>query len=82
MNFLRNINLAKHYFSFFLTLVSIVGLFVLAWFKGVDILATLPIVLGTYIGSRTFEKTVAVKAAANDPQADTRQVIKDVNGEQ
>jgi ABC-type proline/glycine betaine transport system permease subunit len=81
MKWLRNINLAKHYLSFILTMICVLGLFALAWFKDVDILSTLPIVLGTYVGARTVEKTVAVRSAASDPNADTRAVIKDVNGE-
>lgn len=81
MSILKNTNLMKHYLSFMLTLVSILGLFALAWFKDVEITAVLPIVLASYIGARTIEKTVSISAASKDPNADTRQVIRDINGD-
>lgn len=64
--------------GFLLTFISILGLFTLAFTKGVDIGATLPVILATYIGARAGEKSMAMMAASKDPNADTRQVIHDL----
>lgn len=76
----KNVNLMKHYFSFILTMTSVLGFFTLAWFKGTDIGSVIPVVIGLYIGSRSLEKSVAVVSASRDGKADTRAVINDLNG--
>lgn len=64
--------------GFVLTFISIVGLFLLAFFKNVDINATLPVILATYVGARASEKIVSINAACKDANCDTRQVIHDL----
>jgi hypothetical protein len=66
---------SRRTYSFFLTLLSLVILFVLAWFKGVDVVTTIPRVLGVYLGTRTADKGVAIMGASRDPNADTAAVI-------
>jgi hypothetical protein len=66
---------SRRTYSFFLTLLSLIILFVLAWFKDVDVVATIPMVLGVYLGTRTADKGVAIMGASKDPNADTVSVI-------
>jgi len=68
----------KQNFSFILTITCIVGMLLLAFFKDADILTALPIVLGTYLGSRTTDKAIAVNMASKDLNCDTRAVINDL----
>lgn len=64
--------------GFILTLICIKGLFALAFIKGVDILGTLPVILATYVGARTAERGMAVMAASKDPNANTHEVIREL----
>jgi hypothetical protein len=66
---------SRRTYSFFLTLLSLIILFILAWFKDVDVVATIPMVLGVYLGTRTADKGVAIMGASKDPNADTISVI-------
>jgi hypothetical protein len=61
----------KNKLSFLLTFISVVGIFVLAWFKGIDIQVLLPSVLTIYIVGRTTTNVSTAWAASRDPQADT-----------
>ena len=64
--------------SFLLALVCVVGSLALGFYRpGTEstVLATLPILMATYIGARSTEKIMSVKAAANDASADTAAVI-------
>lgn len=76
----KNVNLVKHYFSFILTLVSVIGFFLLAWFKGVDVGSVVPVLVASYIGARSLEKSVQSVAASRDKDCSTRQVLADING--
>lgn len=67
-------------FSFILTLLCLIGMFLLAWFKNVDIMATLPVVLGIFIGSKSIEKSAAVYSASKDNTCDTHAVIRELEG--
>lgn len=67
--------------SFILCLVSVIGALGLAYYRpGTEatVLTTLPILLGTYIGARSAEKILSVKAASADANCDTAEVIKNV----
>jgi uncharacterized membrane protein YfcA len=64
--------------GFFLTFISVLGLFGLAFTKGVDINATLPVVLGLYLGAKTGEKMSAHAAASRDPSCSTAEVISQI----
>lgn len=66
----------KNKMSFVLTLISILGLFGLAYFKDVDIALTLPTVLGIFVAGRTFISTSHGWAASKDPKANTVETIK------
>jgi len=70
----------KNYLSFVLTLISILGSLALAWCKNTDVGALLPALLGIYVVGRTSQKGMAYFAASKDKKADTRAVIKDLNG--
>lgn len=70
----------KNYLSFVLSLISIVGVLLLAWFKGISVEMLLPSLLGVYILGRAGQKSVGMIAASRDPNADTRAVIQDLNG--
>jgi hypothetical protein len=61
----------KSKLSFILTFISVIGIFVLAWFKNIDIQMLLPSVLGIYIIGRTTTNVSTAWAASKDPQADT-----------
>jgi hypothetical protein len=61
----------KSKLSFILTLISVIGIFILAWFKNIDIQMLLPSVLGIYIIGRTTTNVSTAWAASKDPQADT-----------
>jgi hypothetical protein len=63
------------YLSFILTAVSIVGFFVLAFYKGTDIEIAIPTILGIYITNRTAVKFSAHKAAIADEAVNTTQII-------
>jgi len=64
--------------GFFLTFISVIGLFVLAFEKGVDITVALPTILGIYLGAKTSEKASAHWAASRDPSTSTAEVIANV----
>lgn len=66
---------SRRTYSFVLTLLSLVILFVLGWFKGMDVVGTIPMVLGVYLGARTADKGVAIIGAAKDPNCDTASII-------
>lgn len=68
----------KQNFGFICTITSIFGMLLLAWFKGVDISASLPVILGTYLGARAMEKGTAYTMASKDPKCDTRALINDL----
>jgi heme O synthase-like polyprenyltransferase len=68
----------KSKLSFILVLISIIGLFALAWFKGVDIMTALPIILGMYVGSRSATSISHVIQASKDPNCDTASAIAKV----
>ena len=61
----------KSKLSFLLTLISVIGIFVLAWFRNIDIQVLLPSVLAIYIVGRTTTNVSTAWAASKDPQADT-----------
>ena len=68
----------KQNFGFIATMTCIIGMFGLAYFKGVDIGSSLPVILATYLGARTVEKGTAYMAASKDPGCDTRGLINDL----
>jgi uncharacterized membrane protein len=70
----------KESFSFLLTLICIIGLFLMAFFKGTDILNILAAIHATYITARSVEKVSAHRAAAKDSKCDTRRLINDLEG--
>lgn len=61
----------KSKLSFLLTLISVIGIFILAWFKNIDIQVLLPSILGIYIAGRTTTNVSTAWAVSKDPQADT-----------
>lgn len=63
-----------------LTLICVIGMFMLAWFKDVDIMSTLPLILGIFIGSKSFEKASTVYSASKDGTCDTHAVIRELEG--
>lgn len=68
----------KQNFGFICTITCIFGMLLLAWFKDVDINASLPVILGTYLGARAVEKGTAFTMASKDPKCDTRALINDL----
>lgn len=68
----------KQNFGFICTISCIIGMLALAWFKDVDINASLPVILGTYLGARAVEKGTAFTMASKDPKCDTRALINDI----
>lgn len=69
----------KNYLSFWLTLISVVGVLVAHFVLGTDIELLLPTILGIYITNRTAGKVSAHMASAKDPQSDTDSLIKSVD---
>lgn len=69
----------KNKLSFILTLLSIIGIFVLAWYKNLDVQMLLPSVLGIYVLGRTTTNVSATWAASKDPNADTLKVVEMVD---
>jgi hypothetical protein len=61
----------KNKLSFILTFISVIGIFLLAWFKNISIEMLLPSVLGIYILGRTTTNVSTAWAASRDPNADT-----------
>ncbi|MEM4379361.1 MAG: hypothetical protein QXL01_01560 [Thermoplasmatales archaeon] len=76
---LQNVRLMRAYLGFLLTLISVMGCLVLAWFKGTDIEFMLPTILGIYISAKTVERTTAVWSASRDSKADTRAILRDMD---
>ena len=70
----------KEHFGFLLTLICILGLFILTFTTGQDILGTLVAIHATYIAARSTEKVSAHIAASRDSKTDTRAVINDLEG--
>lgn len=66
----------KNKLSFALTLLSVVGIFILAWYKDLDIQMLLPSILGIYILGRTTTNVSTAWAASRDPQADTLKAVE------
>jgi uncharacterized membrane protein YfcA len=71
----HSLKLLAPFRGFFLTLISIVGLIALAFYKDIDITMALPAVLGLYLGAKTSEKASAHFAASRDPSCNTAEVI-------
>ena len=69
----------KNKLSFILTLMSVLGIFLLAWFKGIDIQVLLPSVLAIYIVGRTSTNISTTWAASRDPNADTLKAVEMVD---
>ena len=68
----------KQNFGFIATMTCILGMFGLAYFKGIDIGSSLPVILATYLTARTVEKSSAYIAASKDVNCDTRGLINDL----
>ena len=66
----------KNKLSFILTLISVIGLLALAWFKNVDLQMLLPSVLGIYILGRTTTSVSSAWAASKDPHANTLEALQ------
>lgn len=66
----------KNKLSFILTLLSIIGVFVLAWYKNIDIQMLLPSILGIYVIGRTTTNVSTAWAASKDPDADTLKAVE------
>ncbi|CAB5221402.1 hypothetical protein UFOVP244_155 [uncultured Caudovirales phage] len=71
-----SISVTQH-LSFIITLVCVVGILALAFYRNLDLSSLLPTILGLYLGARTIDKTNVAWAASKDPKADTAKVIKD-----
>jgi hypothetical protein len=69
----------KTYLAFILHSSALVGLFVLAFFKGMDTSTAMIGVLVSYMGGRTIAQASAHWAASKDDQADTATIINNVN---
>lgn len=76
LKILQDLRPTKQNFSFLLSALSIVGFFILAWFKGADILVVIPTILGLYFGSKSAEKMNAQLQARLDPTVNTGEVIQ------
>ena len=61
----------KSKLSFILTFISVMGIFLLAWYRNINIEVLLPSVLGIYILGRTTTNVSTALAASRDPSADT-----------
>ena len=68
----------KNKLSFILSLVATLGLLALAWFKSVDIGTTLPMIVTGYVLGRSATKASYAFSLGKDPNADTREGIKDI----
>jgi hypothetical protein len=66
----------KNKLSFILTFISVLGIFLLAWFKGIDIQVLLPSVLAIYIVGRTTTSVSTAWAVSRDPAADTMKAVE------
>lgn len=66
----------KNKLSFILTLLSLIGIFALAWHKDLDIQMLLPSVLAIYVLGRTTTNVSTAWAASKDPNADTLKAIE------
>lgn len=69
----------RTYLGFIIHLIALVLLFVLGFWKGVDVTTAIPLVLMSYMGGRTFAQASAHWAASKDATADTESVIAAVN---
>lgn len=61
--------------SFILTLMSVIGFFILAFTKGVDVNTSIPTILGLFIAGRAVVSASHGWAASKDPNADTKATI-------
>lgn len=61
--------------SFILVLLSVIGLFLLAFFKGVDISMSLPTLVSMYVLSKVAGRVSDGWASSKDPNADTNEAI-------
>lgn len=66
----------KNKLSFILTLISLIGVFALAWSKDLDIQMLLPSVLAIYVLGRTATSVSSVWAVSRDPAADTMKAVE------
>ena len=92
MNFIKDlVNLIKSVVSdcfndlakngaFSLTLISIGVIAHLAYSKGYDLSSTLPTVLGLFLGQTTSRAISSHWAASKDPNSDSSQIIREVEG--
>lgn len=69
----------KTYLAFLLHVSALVGLWALAFFKGMDTSTAMVGVLLSYMGGRTVAQASAHWAASRDETADTEKVINQVN---
>lgn len=82
LNLLKSFAQMRNLMSFYLTLFSLIGCFALAFSRGVDIMNTVPVLLGIFVTAHTAERVNAVRSAMNDTDCDTHQVINELEGRQ
>jgi hypothetical protein len=68
--------LTKMHLSFVLSLIALLGVLALAWYKGVNLDILLPSILGIYIVGKSVQKMSGHWAASKDPNANTTEIIE------
>lgn len=74
----KSMELIRTKLGFIITLISVVGLLLLAWFKGVDISMSLPTIIGLYLVGRSATSISHVWAVSKDEKADTVETIREL----
>ena len=66
--------------AFFVTVMTILLVAGLAYFKDVDATSTLPALVGLFLGQTATRAVSSHFAASRDPQCDTAKIIREVEG--
>ena len=66
--------------AFFVTVLTVLLVAGLAFFKGVDASSTLPALVGLFLGQTATRAVSSHFAASRDPQCDTAKIIREVEG--
>lgn len=77
--FFKTLAALRTYLGFVVTMVSLLGLFILGFNGKADVNSTVPIIVGIYLGARMGSQISAHAAAAKDETCDTMAVVKEMN---
>ena len=75
----KPVSFLKDRLGFILCMTGIVGLLLIAYFKGIDASNPIVMIIASFIGGKAYQNTVMVQSAAQDKAADTVKAIEEMD---